>query len=165
LACAALVPFAYPPWTHFYYTPALSEKFAPWRAEIPPHAEVIWPDNPVGSWYLLSRPSYWSPHQVVGAIFSREKSALMRRRTTSIQKALEDTPMSATRDVDIASQGLLPPMTAQKLTLEGLRTACSDPDLSYVVSWLHLRPTPSPAIAIDPAKPNSRLYLYRCSDL
>ena len=160
--CAALVPMEWPYWTHTLYTPALAREFAPWRAEIPPHAEVLWPDIPIPAWYLLERPNYWSSAQVAGAIFSRDKSLLLRQRTASINTGLVRSGLIKS-DFPQRSLGLvLSDIT--KMNARAVKELCADPDLRYVVSWFRLgRPVVAP-LTPDPAKPNSRLYLYRCSD-
>jgi len=147
VACAWLIPFGWKDFTRIRYTPDLARQFAPWRTAIPPHAEVLWPeDNPTGGWYLLDRPSYWSGYQVAGAIFSKEKALLVQRRTTLMTTAMKGS-------------------NASHMDLSGLITACGDPDLKYVASWRPLAPTPYPAIAVDASKPNGKLYLYRCAAL
>ena len=65
IACAISGSIAWHSWTERQYTRASYSAFAPWRAAIPEGAEVLWPGIPVGAWYLLERPSYWSPHQSV----------------------------------------------------------------------------------------------------
>jgi hypothetical protein len=160
--CAALVPMDLPYWTHTHYTPELARRFAPWRAEIPPHAEVLWPDTPLGDWYLLDRPSYWSADQAAGAIFSREKSLLLRQRTASINTALVQSGLMKA-DFPEGGPGLVL-SDASKMDARAVKTACADPALRYVVSWLRLGPAAVAPLTPDPAKPNSRLYLYRCAD-
>jgi hypothetical protein len=170
LACAGLVPLGWESWTQTHYTPALASKFAPWRAEIPLHAEVIWPDLPIGAWYLLQRPNYWSLHQEAGAIFSREKALLMRRRTQSVAAALKASQLSASardgtakQETDSSGAGVAQAVT--KWNRAGMEAACADPDLQYIVSWQPVAPTPFAPVTIDPTKHNGKLYLYRCADL
>jgi hypothetical protein len=123
---------------------------------------VLWPDTPTGAWYLLERPSYWSLDQTAGAIFSRDKSLLMRQRTASINAALREAGVADSHDA-LANAGLVG-ADATKLTPRVLRAACADPALRYVVSWLRLGKTPVAPVLPDLAKPNNRLYLYRCAD-
>jgi hypothetical protein len=160
--CAVLVPMDLPYWTPAHYTPGLARRFAPWRAEIPPHAEVLWPDNPIGAWYLLERPNYWSHIQAAGAIFSRDKSLLLRQRTASINTALLQSGLLKA-DFPGGNLGLVL-SDASKMDARAVKTACADPDLRYVVSWLRLGRSAVAPLTPDPAKPNSRLYLYRCAD-
>jgi hypothetical protein len=161
--CAAVVPLAWPYWTRTHYTPALAREFAPWRAEIPPHAEVLWPDTPLGAWYLLDRPSYWSVDQVAGAIFSRDKALFLRQRAASIDTALLQSRL-INADVPRSRLGLINSPDTAKMNAQSVQMACADPDLRYVVSWLRLGRSVVAPLTPDPAKPNSRLYLYRCSD-
>ncbi len=161
--CAPLLWLGWSSWTATHYSAALAGKFAPWRAEIPPNAEVMWPDIPLGAWYLLERPNYWSPHQSVGAIFSREKSLLVRDRTASINAALRAGGLLGD-DIKESDLGLVTMLSASKMPAQSLKIACADPALRYVASWQRIGKTPVAPVTIDPAKPNSRIYLYRCTD-
>lgn len=161
--CVALVPMSWPYWTRTHYTPELARQFAPWRAEIPPRAEVLWPDTPLGAWYLLDRPSYWSVDQVAGAIFSRDKALLLRQRAASINTALVHSSLIKA-DFPKSRLGLINSPDTAKMNAQSVQMACADPDLRYVVSWLRLGRSVAAPLTPDPAKPNSRLYLYRCSD-
>ena len=167
-ACAWLVPFGWQSYSAVNFTPELASRFAPWRAEIPPHAEVLWPDNPTGGWYLLERPIYWSVAQLAGAIFSRDKALLAQRRNTLINTALKNSNLL----VHIGSQEDLEkqlktgaPANASHMDLKAMRAVCADPDLRYIVSWMSLAPTPFPPVNVDPSKAHGKLYLYRCADL
>jgi hypothetical protein len=163
LACAALVPPSWASWTKGYFAPALRAQLAPWRTEIPLHAEVMWPGTPIGAWYLLERPSYWSTYQLAGGIFSRQKSLFLQQRTAAMNAALG--PSGLTQDHPGVAKEDLPVLAdTSKMTADGLVRACGDPDLRYVVSWLRLGKTRFAPITPDPIKPLSRLYLYRCAD-
>lgn len=169
LTCGALLPLAWGEWTNAHYTPELASRFESWRAAIPARAEVLWPDTPIGSWYLLERPSYWSMHQAAGAIFSQEKALFIQHRTDVVAKAVEKSSLTlalgkaSSRN---STSGLAAvPRTAARINLKGMEAACSDPDLSYIVSWMPLAPTPYPPVTVDGRKLNGKLYLYRCADL
>ncbi len=88
LVCGWLLPFTWVNYTDAYYTPQMASRFAQWRALIPSRAEVMWMENPVGTWTLLDRPSYTSGPQVAGAIFSKEKALLVQRRGAKLVAAL-----------------------------------------------------------------------------
>jgi len=164
LACLLLLPLGWSSWTQSHYTPTLYDKFAGWRAAVPQHAEVMWPDTPVGAWYLLERPSYWSAPQIAGAIFSRDKAILLAHRTQALNTILRDSGMVKRKpddpDTDLTASG-----DTSKMNAAALRLACADHDLQYVASWLHLGQTPAAApVQVDPSKPSSLLRLYRCAD-
>ena len=167
LTCGALLPLAWGEWTNAHYTPELASRFASWRAAIPARAEVLWPDTPIGSWYLLERPNYWSPHQSAGAIFSQEKAVLLEHRTEVLGKAIDKSFMAAFPDRLKHSTGgpFGIPAGVSRINLVGMRVACSDPGLSYIVSWMPLAPTPYPPVTVDERKLNGKLYLYSCADL
>lgn len=166
LTCGALLPLAWGEWTYSHYTPELASRFASWRATIPAGAEVLWPDTPIGSWYLLERPNYWSPHQAAGAIFSQEKALLVQHRTEVVAKGLAKSSINVAVDRvrDPTREKGVPP-TVSRINLAGMKFSCSDPDLSYIVSWMPVAPTPYPPVTVDGRKSNGRLYLYRCADL
>ena len=163
LVCISLVPQGWAAWTNAGHARQVPAQFAPWRAEIPTNAEVLWSEAPVSLWYLLDRPSYWSLDQTAGAIFSREKAFLMRKRTASINAALQVAGVSDGHD-PLAMAGLVGPGDAARLTPQALRAVCADRALGYVVSWLRLGKTSIAPLVPDPARPNNRLYLYRCAD-
>jgi hypothetical protein len=169
LSCGALVPIGWGEWTNAHYTPALASRFEAWRSVIPPHAETLWPDTPVGSWYFLERPSYWSPHQSAGAIFSKDKAVLLQHRTEVIAKAIDTTGTNPSRkkteSVSSRWGAFGVPAGASRLNLKGMKSACADSDLSYIVSWLSVTPTPYPPVSVDDRKLHGKLYLYRCADL
>ena len=168
LVCVVLIPANWGDYSRTHYTPEFAAKFVSWREQIPAHAEVLWPDTPVGAWYVLERPSYWSVYQIVGAIFSKQKAILMGRRSSSIAVASQtihsDTHAETSSDAPAASE-LLPPQIASRLDLKGMIEACADPDLQYIVSWMPVTHTSFAPVNVDPARPNRRLYLYRCTDL
>ena len=161
LTCGAAVYLRWQ-WTNAHYTSELASRFAPWRAAIPPGAEVLWPETPVGSWYLLERPNYWSPHQTAGAIFSRDKALLLQHRSEIVAKAAgkQDTGHEGHSVTEGMSFGV-----PSRLSLDGMKVACSDPELSYIVSWMPVAPTPYAPVMVDSRKLDGKLYLYRCADL
>jgi len=164
LACTLLVQPGWASWTRTYFTPAMSAELAPWRSVIPPHVEVIWPDTPLGAWYLLERPSYWSTYQLAGAIFSRQKALLLQRRTVSMIAAMKTSSNPKQTTPEELYENLPAPSDTSKMSTSGMTRACTDSDLRYVVSWLRLGNTPFAPVTPDPAKPLSQLYLYRCAD-
>jgi hypothetical protein len=151
--CLWLLPLSWQSWTAFHQTPTLHALFGPWRNVIPQRAQVIWPQAPMGAWYLLERPSYYSSHQNAGEIFSRDKSLEMRRRGGLINSARQ----TASRELPIDADGL---------DVRALTLLCADPELDFYVTPVALA-IPAAAAPISPyaAKPHSLLHLYRCSDL
>jgi hypothetical protein len=107
---------------------------------MPVNAEIL-ADDPVISWYLLQRPNYWSPFQAAGAIFSKDKALLVERRGSLLAAA------------------------RQLVDLRGIKTACGDTSLGYVIRRQPVAPTPYPAVAFSGREARGHLYLYRCADL
>jgi hypothetical protein len=161
LACVAIAPVAWSSWHTFYFTDTLRAAFADWRRQIPPHAEVIWPATPVGAWYLLDRPSYWSVYQVPGDIFSRQKGLEVHRRGLRVLSALASPEVARQKPKE-------PPETLPKdvewVDSRGLAVLCTDPALGFVVTWSRLGKTPFQPVQPIPAKPRDLLHLYRCDD-
>jgi hypothetical protein len=154
--CVALASTAWKSWTDFYYTASLRARFAPWRSQIPADAEVIWPETPMGAWYLLDRPSYWSFSQLAGDVFSRPKSIELQRRWVHIDAVLKE--LSPTRGTE------LDPKHFTRVDARGFRLLCADPTLRYFVTYGNFGPTPFEPIAPNPARSSMRLRLYRCAD-
>jgi len=161
VACVALAPTAWHAWTTHFYTPALRAAFGTWRNEIPESAEVLWPHDPVGAWYLLQRSSYWSSYQAVGAVFSKPKALELNRRTTLLLATPGDakSPEAAPRD-----KAAVTPLDVVVSDTRGLQRACGNPDIAFVVNWKLVGPTPVEPVAIDPHEANKTMYLYRCAD-
>jgi hypothetical protein len=164
LACILLGPLMWQSWTAFHYTHALQTAFAPWRAAIPQRAQVIWPGTPVGTWYLLERPSYYSIHQVAGDIFSRPKAIEIHRRAGLIGSALLASRAPGAQELSATSKPPLP-ANADGLNASGIAIACSDAALQFAVSWRRLGPTPIAPIVPNDTQPRNQLHLYRCADV
>ena len=167
LACIFFLPLTWHAWTASYYNSKMYAAVASWRAAIPPEAEVIWPTLPIGAWYLLERPSYWSRHQESGDVFSRAKALEIQRRGLSLAAAMHDSfpdhHSSGPDPEDVRDRAVLTVDTG-KLESAGLVRACADPQLQFVVSWGALGPSPFTPVTPDPARPADRLHLYRCAD-
>ncbi len=161
--CAVTVTQVSKTWTSYVYTARLKAAFAPWREAIPTGTEVIWPGTPMGAWYVLERPSYYSIHQVAGDIFSRDKALEIHRRALLIQRGLHADTVESRHDP--RRQGLDLPRNADNLGRHGLALVCQDPQLGFVASWSPLGDSPFLAIAPNVARPERRLRLYRCADL
>jgi hypothetical protein len=162
-----MIPFSWKSYAKAYYTPARASQFEAWRALIPAHAEVLWPDSSVATWYLLERPSYWSPQQVAGGLFSREQALAMERRTAGIRTALKNSNLIS--DVP-GSKALSPyrrlplPGNVSHMDLKAMKAFCADPDLQYVVSPVSLTHTPFPPVILDPSRSNGTVYMFQCAD-
>lgn len=169
LGCAYVVPPAWQVWSLCYYRD-LYPDLVQWRAAIPPQAQVMWPTSPIGAWYLLDRPSYWSHYQEAGDIFSRSKSMEAYRRGESLLAAAEAShpasvvPNRALQHTDSRSNRGVAWVEPEKFNATGLSLACADPLLQFVVSWSVLGPTPFAPVTPDPARPRNQLHLYRCAD-
>jgi hypothetical protein len=172
VACWIATPLAWQSWTDFQYTPALHTAFAAWRAAIPQQAEGVWPQNPMGAWYLLERPSYYSRHQIAGDIFSRQKAIEIHRRAGFVASVFQAASLEQTGlgkpavKLPSSANGQGAPANADNLNEKGLALLCADPALDFYVSRVHLSlPPGAGAIVPNPLKPRSQLHLYRCADI
>jgi len=173
LACVYVVPPAWKAWSLCYYQ-SLYPDTAQWRAAMPPQAQVMWPTSPIGAWYLLDRPSYWSRYQEAGDIFSRSKAMEAYRRGESLVAAAEASylrrtsasvvPSRALKQTDSKPERGVAWVEPEKFDATGLSRACADPLLQFVVSWRVLGPTPFAPLTPDHARPRNQLHLYRCAD-
>lgn len=139
--CAAFGHLAWNAWTRIDVPPSLLAEFAPWRAAIPPSAQVLWADDVFPTWFVLERPSYWSRSQTSASVYSEAMARELARRQwviLAIRNSIQDP---------------------RKRMVETCR---SNRELGYYVSVLDAGPTPFPAIR-DPKGPGS-LRLYRCAD-
>lgn len=166
--CIWVIPYGWKSYAQVYYTPARASLFEAWRARIPAHAEVLWPDSSIAPWYLLERPSYWSPQQVAGGLFSREQALVMERRTADIRAALKNSNLmpDVGESKELKMERRLPlPGNVSHIDLKALNALCVDPDLQYVVSQVPLTHTSFPRITLDPSRSNGTFYLFQCADL
>jgi hypothetical protein len=167
LACAVAAPAAFRSWTRFHYTPALHDTFAQWRELLPARTEILWPEQPVGVWYLLDRPSYWSVPQTAGIVFSRPSALELNQRIGASRNALLASSAFAkvARDADSVKRlhsGT--PGTLESLDGAGLPIICADRNLGYFVTARRMGPIAMPPITPDPDKPKRQLYIYNCKD-
>jgi len=174
LGCVYVVPSAWKAWSLCYYR-SLYTDAARWRAAVPPQAQVMWPTSPIGAWYLLDRPSYWSRYQEAGDIFSRNKAMEAWRRGELLVAAAEVSYFTPTHASAVPGGALTHTeskpkkgvtwVEPEKFDATGMSRACADPLLQFVVSWRDLGPTPFVPLTPDPARPRNQLHLYRCTDL
>lgn len=124
-----------------------------WRAIIPVDAEVLWPDSPQSTWFLLDRQSYLTISQGAGLIFSKNATAELMRRAQVL------TPLVS------PGRWFLDPESVddevEKLTPHILRQICIDPALGFVVSEDLAEPVAGSAAWPRPA---DRIYLYDCRE-
>jgi hypothetical protein len=167
IACLAAAPPAIRSWTRFQYTPGSRALYSDWRDRLPAHAEVLWPESPVGAWYLLGRTSYWSLNQMTGFVFSRPAAVELDRRLNISRNALLASGALPKPPPDAQSVKRLlswVPATMESLDPGGLATICSDRDLGYVVTTTRLGPIAMLPVAPYPDHPNRRFYIYNCKE-
>ncbi|HWM64954.1 MAG TPA: hypothetical protein VNO35_00090 [Steroidobacteraceae bacterium] len=167
IVCLAAAPPAFRSWTRFQYTPESRALYSQWRDQLPAHAEVLWPESPVGVWYLLDRTSYWSPHQMAGLVYSRPAAVELDRRISISRDALIASSAWAKlrQDAEFVKQiRTWAPATLESLDPAGLPTICADRNLGYFVSSRRLGPIAMPPVTPDPDRPKRRFYIHDCKD-
>lgn len=152
--CVALTPDAWRRWTQQRFRPALVTEFAPWRALVPPGAEVFWSESPLDTWVLLQRPSYISVAQTSGMLFSRASALELQRRAEKLSTV---APASAWLDFsgDGAGIGLSP---------EQSERACASSEIQFLVTGARLSWPPIAQLPREAWHSSGGLRLYRCSD-
>jgi hypothetical protein len=146
-----LIPRAERTWTTEYYPPDVYSAFAPWRAIMPPTAEVLWPANPTRVWLLLERRSYMSNGQLAGLLYSPKMTAELTRRTTALAPlASPGWWTSASESKDAAPKKLTPALLGQ---------VCRAPALDYVVDDTKLEGSIGTVVLPLERVP---VYLYDC---
>jgi hypothetical protein len=153
-ACVSLAPKTWRGWTHQQFPPTLVQQFKPWRALIPPDAQVLWPESPIESSLLLNRPDYLSLVQTTGLVFSRPNAMELWRRAVALSAVV--TPESF---FQFSANGLSPGPSREQL-----ERACQGTDVQFLVTAAALS-WPSVAALPKTVWHSSReLQLYRCSD-
>lgn len=158
VGCGLLFPSTSAAWTRQAYPHKLYEAYAPFRAKIPPDAEVLRPDpliDDMDVWYLLDRRRYVSGAQTAGLVFSRAAAMAMYQRIRLARRLLGTG----------AFEDSLPEQEPNLTPLQRLQIACADPALGYILSWQNLGPAPLASYTPDAQRPNVQARLYRCSDL
>ena len=106
----------------------------PFNEYIPQGASVYWLDGAQPTWFLLGRPSYYSQHQSAGLVFSRQLAMEVYRRYSRVRQLggrgaefeLFSGREAFLRKLDKSVQ-------IGAATLKGMRDACEDTELDYVV--------------------------------
>jgi hypothetical protein len=146
---------------------------------IRPGDVVLWPGpTPQRVWHELGTANYGSSDQLIGGVFTREKTfeMLRRRQRLVIASLAESWPLSATEasmlldryrrltgekldDTGNLHESYKKPI---RLTGHGMLFACEDPALDWVVSDRALQQNVLPPVS---GTGQSGLWLYSCSAL
>ena len=134
---------------------------------IPPHAQVYWSyDNLLGTWLVLGRASYFSPHQLSGQVFNRAMAMDGRARLDRLYPLLREYLGCQDRSRSVADRERC------HIGDAAMRQAClpsaANPPPDYIVLPYHQpqRPIGSWAI-VDPVtqRETTRFRLHRCADV
>ncbi len=147
----AAAPGARASWTRGLLSAEEHAGFASWRKQIPPDAEVLWPDFPQGAWFLLERRNYLSDSQLAGIVFSEALAREARRRADALSGFTNPDEWFTRRCNPQGSCRSARPTDA-----------CRAADLDFVV----LETGPGKSVArIEWPGPGFSLYLYDCAYL
>jgi hypothetical protein len=144
-------PFAMQGWSYRAYSGANAERFADWRAAIPPGAEVFWFDGLRETWFVLHRKSYLSISQGAGVLFSGKLADELRRRALSASAFIEPGVWFGEPGTENSNP--------YPLTHARLADTCRDPALGFVVSHDDLK---TGAPSKEWPWQGSRIFLYDC---
>ena len=147
----AQAPAVWAQWEPRNFTAADRAEFAPWRAKIPPNADVLYTPNPLLQWILLERPSYISDVQTASVLFSRPAAMAIMDRVVPLKDYL------IAEDVTHLNSDL-------NTTLDepSLASVCANSQVQFVVSHNDLQATPVEQIPASFHRPYGGLKLYQC---
>jgi hypothetical protein len=149
-----LFPDAWRRWSQQKFPAELVAQFAPWRALIPPGADVFWSESALESWVLLERPSYLTVVQTSGMMFSRASALELQRRSEALAAVV---PAEAYLRLGGGGAGIGP--SAQQL-----EQACATSEFQFLVSPVRLSWKPAAEVPAYVWHSSGGLRLYRCSD-
>jgi len=188
LLLVAALPFAALNWdmrsagqkaAEAHYDPA--GQHSPFAGWIHPGSTVYWHESPEKVWLQLTTAGYASTTHVTGMVFSRTRTELLHERLGRVALATRRDAARYLdkdwRDVMAGLPGQMQHMSlvrynvlesyevAGRLSRNGIRLLCGDPELDFVVDQLRLEG--NYAAVADQAQAGSKepYYLYRCADL
>jgi hypothetical protein len=157
------------PWQS-YTERAYASEGRPFAGQIPPGASVFWEDNPLQTWLLLHRPSYFSLNQASGLVFSRAASMEFARRNEPF-KALMYQRQACARQLAMQEQGRLPqgPLDCVRPAVAVMKKICNipggGPDYMIFESRRPEGLVSSWKFEEGPPSSQTTYYLYDCSRL
>lgn len=129
-----------------------------WREVVPTDAEVYWPEDPGGAWFLLGRRNYMSHVQTAGAVFSRQAAMDMLRRSRETVMIL--SPAFA---FNAGAGG-----RTWTVNTASVMATCQRSDIDFVVARHRLQlPLAAEPMSVTNAATGARqpMFLYRCGSL
>ncbi|XHS79623.1 hypothetical protein ACFJGW_06510 [Burkholderiaceae bacterium UC74_6] len=136
----------------------------PFEAFVPPGTEVYWDNNLAAAWFILKRPSYFSPPQGAGLLFN-EATAHEWARRSNVVKPVIQRRLSCEMFTILLPK--LPEGTPPCLSLsedEVLGICKAAPSLQFVVSAeLYERKPLAVWDVPEGREPYKTQYLYACS--
>ena len=133
----------------------------PFGIELPPTAQVYWPEQMLANWVLLQRPNYISTANGAGAVFNRTATVELERRQSVV------LPMTIQTEacVKLALEGHADYNPNEcKYTDAAIRDVCRAPGAPDDVVLMN--PLQMPPLAVwnyqAPSRPPEPYYLYDC---
>jgi len=156
-AVLTLLPATLQAWSYRAFDDTEVQVFEAWRARIPPRTDVAWIEAPMANWYLLQRPSYFSPPQTGSVVFSRAAAIELVRRERELIPLMLGTGLSH-KD----TRGVLRLEGDHAREAHNLAEACAATRVQYLVSRTDLHAAPL-ALAPPGAPAGFRaMRLYHC---
>lgn len=143
-------PGAKASWTTELLSAGDKSRFVAWRETIPADAEVLWPDIPQGTWFLLERRNFLSRSQLAGIVFSEELANEARRRSIELSEFAD--PDEWFGKECRAGAGC---------RSAGPNEACAAADLDFLVLETEAAGF---AEEVEWPGPGHRVYLYDCAE-
>ena len=153
--CLGQVSDSWGRWSANRFPPAAIDALAPWRALLPPDAEVFWSEEPLATWELLQRPSYISVVQSAGNLFSRTTAMELVRRVQGLKDVV---PPRAFFDFDVLQGAGVAPSPEQQ------EAVCAAAPSLFLVASGPMRWAPIARVSRAMRHSLGALALYRCSD-
>lgn len=136
----------------------------PFEAFVPERAQVYWDNNLAAAWFLLKRPSYYSPAQGAGTLFNEASARAWAQRHESF-RAITRRRLSC--EVFTMLLGKLPSgsLPCYSLTEDEVQDACAKAsDLQFIVSAESYSRKPLAIWEVPGDRgPLKTQYLYACS--
>jgi hypothetical protein len=156
------------PW-QAYTERAYASEGRPFAGQIAVGASVFWEDNPLQTWLLLHRPSYFSLNQASGLLFSREASMEFARRNAPFRELMYQHKLCGQVAAMQATRGDLKGELDCRPSVEIMKDICNvrggGPDY-MIFDWK--RPEAlvgSWKFEEGPPSSHATYYLYDCSKL
>jgi hypothetical protein len=149
---ALSISFNVPGWRERNYNLPLQSAMSRWQAVIPERSEVFIPEEPLLSWALLLRPSYFSAPQTLSEVFSRTAAVEFKARARAANGFLRANGLQPWPDLRATDSG--------DSTLTAL---CAGTGVRFVITRTNVNVAPLEQLPQTVGAHFARLKLYDCT--